>query len=372
MGNKTVKSPVLRRLAILVAALGMLAMSSGIALMSTASAAVGTNQEEYWETLPNEVCTKTDTGADAGAYTVPAAPEGFVWSKLIIKKGAGNIGDENQVFNNPVAGDSYTWLGFDPKQNGGWSHTILCAVPVVVEEPDLATAAITVTQPDCDNENTADLEFSGTNVVLPFEVDGTVGPGETVTVTATAVEGAEFSGGSDTKVFDDVVFGDAEEGCDVVVLPPDVATAEIVVTQPTCDNENTPAIDFSGTNVVLPFGVVGAIAPGETATVTATALEGAEFDGGDTSKVFDDVIFDEAETGCDEVVNPPGEEPPGEETQVEPPSVTPAVVTPTVVASGILPAGADLRGEQGLALLVAGMILMGLAAGLGRPGAVRS
>jgi len=284
MGNKTAKRPALRRLATFVAALGMLTMSSGVALMSTASAADGPNQEGYWQTLPGEICTKTDTGAESGGYTVPAVPEGYTWSKLIIKKGSGNIGVENQVFNNPVVGGIYTWIGFNPQQSGGWSHTILCRVPVVVEEPDVATASISVAQPDCDNENGPGIGFEGTNVVLPFDVDGTIAPGETVTVTATAVDGAEFAGGG-------------------------------------------------------------------------------------TTKVFDDVVFEAAEEGCDEVVNPPGEEP-GEET----PEVEPPAVTPTVVASGVLPTGADVRGEQGLALLVAGMILMVVAGGLGlvRPVATRS
>lgn len=289
MGNKTAKRPALRRLATFVAALGMLTMSSGVALMSTASAADGPNQEGYWETLPGEICTKTDTGAESGGYTVPAVADGYVWSKLIIKKGSGNIGIENQVFNNPVVGQVYTWIGFQPQQSGGWSHTILCRVPVVVEEPDVATASISVVQPDCDNENAPDIEFAGTNVVLPFDVDGTVAAGETVTVTATAVEGAEFAGGA-------------------------------------------------------------------------------------TTKVFEDVVFEAAEEGCDEVVTPPGEEPPGEEPGEETPEVEPPAVTPTVVASGVMPTGADLRGEQGLALLVAGMILMVLAGGLGlvRPAATRS
>ena len=110
----------------------MLVMSSGAALMLTAPAAnavVGPNQPEYWETLPGETCVKTDVGAEDGGVVVPSEPDGRDWSKLIIKKGSGNIGVENQVFNNPAVGQTFTWVGFDPKQSGGWSHYILCSVP---------------------------------------------------------------------------------------------------------------------------------------------------------------------------------------------------------------------------------------------------
>lgn len=130
---------VARRIAGLVGAAGTLALSSGVALMVSAGPAAadaGPNDAPYWQKLPGELCEKTDSGSEEGGYTVPAEPEGRDWSKLILKKGSGNIGEENQVFNNPVAGATYTWQGFDDKQDGGWSHSILCSVPEpVIEVP---------------------------------------------------------------------------------------------------------------------------------------------------------------------------------------------------------------------------------------------
>jgi len=342
MGNRTFTRPALRRLAIFVAALGMVTVSSGLALMTTATATVGPNQESYWETEPGETCTKTDVGAESGGYTVPAAPEGYEWSKLIIKKGSGNIGVENQVFEDPVAGETYTWVGFESEQSGGWSHTILCMVPFV------ATAEISVTQPDCDNQNTPAIEFLGTNVVLPFDVDGTIAPGETVTVTATAVEGALFDGGETTMVFDDVVFGEAEADCDIVNPPEEVTPVAPGFVDPDCATEaQVTTTDVDG---VL-YEVSGDVVPGGTVEVTASAIEPAVFAEG--AETFWTHTFAEV-TGCGEVL---------------PPSETPTV-TPTVVSAGLLPGGPDAAGDRGLVLLVTGMLLMLVAGGLGmvRPG----
>lgn len=130
---------IARRATGLIGAAGTLVLSSGVALMVSAGPAAadaGPNDAPYWQQLPGELCEKTDSGAEEGGYTVPAEPEGRDWSKLILKKGSGNIGEENQVFNNPVAGQTYTWQGFDDKQDGGWSHSILCSVPEPpAEEP---------------------------------------------------------------------------------------------------------------------------------------------------------------------------------------------------------------------------------------------
>ena len=100
-----------------------------MALTPVASYANDTNNPDHWETQPGEICVKTDGGRDSGGYTVPAELDGRNYSKLILKKGDGNIGVENQVFADPVAGQTYTWQGFDPKQTGGWSHVILCSIP---------------------------------------------------------------------------------------------------------------------------------------------------------------------------------------------------------------------------------------------------
>jgi len=289
MGNNNARGRFsARRAATFLAALGALVMSSGVAVMVTATPAnaTDTNQASAWETLPGEQCVKTDSGAESGGYTVPAEPDGRNWSKLIIKKGSGNIGVENQVFNNPVAGQTYTWQGFDDKQDGGWSHTILCSVPEPEEQPLVATASATPNTPTCAN-NVPSYTKSGTNIEGTWQESAAPAFGTTITVTATAVAGAEFAGGSTTKAID-VTFPAAATGCG------------------------------STTNQVSP-----------------------------------------PQTESNVIVNPP------HKTHTKTKAKAQAV-TPTVVEAGLGSATVDnMRGEQGLALMVAGMMMLVGAGGLG-------
>jgi hypothetical protein len=286
MGNKNARGRLsARRAATFLAALGALVMSSGVALMVTATPAhaTDTNQASDWVTLPGEQCEKTDVSAESGGYTVPAEPEGRDWSKLIIKKGSGNIGVENQVFNNPVAGQTYTWQGFDDKQDGGWSHTILCSVPEPEEQPLVATASATPNTPTCQN-NVPSYTKSGTNIENTWQESAAPAFGTTITVTATAVAGAEFAGGATTKAIE-VTFPAAATGCSVVETPSQVESTVVV-------------------------------------------------------------------------------SPPKQKTHTK--TKTKAAVTPTVVEAGLGGATVDnMRGEQGLALMVAGMLMLVGAGGLG-------
>lgn len=278
---RTKKNVAARRVATLVAALGMLAMSSGAVLMVTATSAnadpisqPNSNHEDHWEVAEGEVCAKTDSGSETGGVLVPAPPADTVWSKLVIKKGSGNIGVENQVFNNPVPGQTYTWVGFEEAQSGGWSHYILCYVPI--PEPELIEVDVEFTEPTCENENEASYTVTGDT--------------DNVTV-----------------------------------------------------DSNTPA------------------EPGANVTVTVTAKDGFVF-AGDETTYEESHLFAEAETPCDEVVEPPVVEPP----VVDPPDSTVATpTTPSVVSAGLATDVRDVRGEQGLVLLVAGMIMVVLAGGLG-------
>jgi hypothetical protein len=291
MGNNKAQGRVsARRVATFLAALGALVMSSGITLMvaaTPANADAGTNDASYWETLPGEQCVKTDVGAESGGYTVPAEPDGRDWSKLIIKKGSGNIGEENQVFNNPVAGQTYTWQGSDDKQDGGWSHTILCSVP----EPEDQTP------PTCaEGTDKAGQEIPEGQTAEEFcNVDENPPP---VCDEGTDKAGQEIPEGQT-----------AEEFCNVVVSPPAV-----------CDQ--------------------------------GTDKAGQEIPEGQTAEEF-----------CDDSVD--------STVVVSPPHKTPteshaAAVTPTVVEAGLASTTTnDLRGEQGLALMVAGMVMLVGAGGLG-------
>jgi hypothetical protein len=155
------------------------------------------------------------------------------------------------------------------------------------------------------------------------------------------------------------VYADEEGNCpgDIVEVP-DVATASVSFTDPTCDNGNVASFSTSGENVTFDDP---AATPGAHITVTATAVDGAEFDGGDTTMTFEHDFT--AAADCTRVtppqVSPPSVKPPKKHTQTE------STVTPTVVHAGLAGvSGEDMRSEQGLALMVAGMVMLVAAGGL--------
>lgn len=152
---------------------------------------------------------------------------------------------------------------------------------------------------------------------------------------------------------------------------PVLASATAAPNTPTCE-DNVASYTKSGTNIEDAWQESAAPAFGTTITVTATAVAGAEFEGGATTKSIE-ITFPPAATGCDEEVPPVVEPPVVEPPVVEPPVVDPPstsshttkTITPTVVEAGIGEMATDLRGEQGLALMVAGLVLVLLAGGLG-------
>ena len=153
---------------------------------------------------------------------------------------------------------------------------------------------------------------------------------------------------------------DGEQAKDVPVsdcpqaAEPDVATADVSFTDPTCDNGNVASYSTSGENVTFDSPTAAA---GASITVTATANDGAEFDGGGTTATFDHTF--PAAADCTSV-SPPVVNPPKHHTQ------THSTVTPTVVHAGLAGVSTqDMRSEQGLALMFAGMLMLVAAGGLG-------
>jgi hypothetical protein len=372
------KTSARRRAAAVLAACGMLVMSSGVALMVTASPAgadpisqPNPNHEDHWETLPGEVCEKTDVGAESGNVVLPAEPADRDYSKLIIKKGSGNIGVENQVFNNPVAGQpGYEWVGFQPQQSGGWSHYIVCTVPEPDDEPTLIAVDIVFTDPSCANENVASYEVTGDTANVTVESNTPAAPGASVTVTATANDGYIFAG-DETEYSESHEFDEAESPCDIVLPPEEVVPAAPTFGDPDCETApsyalpdpapvtTSPLPDIKRSAALIEtkdvdgvqYVVEGDLVPGGTITVTATALEGYVIAEG--AQTVWEHTFAEVED-C--------EVPPAPPVDTETPGTT--VATPTVVSAGLTDA-ADLRGAQGMALLVTGMIMMVFAGGLG-------
>ncbi|MCU1440162.1 MAG: hypothetical protein JWP85_1159 [Rhodoglobus sp.] len=107
-----------------------LSLALGGAVASSA-APTNTNNPDYWETLPGEVCVDVGYETEDSAsnpYVLPEAPGGRVYSKVIVKVGSsghGGVIDENEVFlTGLVAGAEFV----HPDKNS-ISHVIVCTVP---------------------------------------------------------------------------------------------------------------------------------------------------------------------------------------------------------------------------------------------------
>jgi hypothetical protein len=153
------------------------------------------------------------------------------------------------------------------------------------------------------------------------------------------------------------VYADEEGNCPGDIVAPIVATASVTFTDPSCDNGNVASYSTSGENVE--FDHPAAVA-GQPITVTATATGDAEFEGGGTTATFDHTFTaaEDCSTVTPPVVSPPVVSPPKQHHT--------STVTPTVVHAGLAGVSSeDMRGEQGLALMFAGMLMLVAAGGLG-------
>lgn len=153
-----------------------------------------------------------------------------------------------------------------------------------------------------------------------------------------------------------------------------VIAVDIEFVDPACANNNTASYSVTGDDTDVTVAASAAPAPGATITVTATAKDGFVFEG-DQSTYSESHPFTAAQD-CSTVNPPTVVSPPQVESQVvvSPPKAKAhtktkthaASVTPTVVEAGLVGTSAqDLRGEQGLALMVAGMVMLVAAGGLG-------
>jgi hypothetical protein len=208
-----------------------------------------------------------------------------------------------------------------------------------------AMADVTWTEPSCENENTVDYTKVEDQYVESWETSGTWEPGGSVTVTATAVDGHLFAGdpASPTKVFEHT-FDGPEVGCTVVDAP--VLPEPPTFVEPTCTTD--PAVqlpDITG----IEYVTTGDLVAGGSVEVTATAKEGYVIPEGETTMWQHTFIVP---TGCT-IVSPPEE-----------PTTAPETVTPTVVHAGLADTGSSSTQQQGLALMLAGLLLLAGAGGL--------
>jgi hypothetical protein len=149
------------------------------------------------------------------------------------------------------------------------------------EEPDLATASLAFIPATCDAAEQVDLGNSSiSNATWGALTDPPTA--EDYDVTATANSGAEFAGGSTTKLFTGMLDPQLTgEGCE----GPLVATASLAFTPASCSAaEQVDLANSSITNAT--WGSVTDPPTAEDFEVTATADSGAEFAGNSPTKFF--------------------------------------------------------------------------------------
>ena len=385
MGNKKLTRPRMRRVATVIAAFGALTMSSGVALLATATPAdavankVGICHATNSDSNPYVFITVDDDSVKLKGHLAHRETPNKTWKSAGTFEGAahsagalkpdliGSFTDDQGVFH----------------QYDGNITAASCDDDVVTPR---ASADVDVTQPDCDNDNTPSLDPEAQNAT--FVVSGSSAPGGHWVVTFTADQGFTFDGDAQSVLVIEGDFDAAEADCVIVNPPTEVTPVAPQFTEPTCDSD--PAVVLPTSTEVskkaagpvletadvdgVHYVVTGELVPGGTVDVDATAIDPNVLAEGATTHW--EHTF--AELGdCSEVsvpTGPPSVEPP----VVESPTVeSPAVATPTVVHAGLTGEAVtkDLRSEQGMALLAFGMVLMTLAAGLGlRPvrGASRS
>lgn len=437
-----------RRFAAFLAALGVLVMSSGLALMVTAAPA-SANHHNPPPVLKDWVCKYVGTpgvnerlkqGNDGLVWVSTNATEGAYFNdgqnrSFVLKKNAPHSPkpsasscpepdndyatagvewiepscENGNTAGYETSGEHVTWSVFSGSATPGswitlkakaegdyefddWPHEYRLFVHKFDKAEDCtaydASADVQFTDPECENENTASYTPTGNNVT--FEItDGEVAPGEWVEITATATDGHAFEDESKTKVFTHTF--DPEEICVIVIPPRELTPEEPTFVDPTCDVDPSlglpeqvlvdeipadvdsaraaagPVIETADVDGIH-YEASGSLVPGGTVEVVATLID-------PETTVFAPEVTTAwshtftVPTGCTSVA-PPVVDTPSVDTTTD--TKSPTVVTPTVVSAGLASdVVQDARAQQGLALVVAGMVLLMCAGGLGlvRPGA---
>jgi hypothetical protein len=302
---------------------------------------------------------------------------------------AGSLGNGTTVTVTATAHAGYSFAGGTTQD---FTHTFNSYDPKLCAPPTVVTPNVTWTEPDCTHAagftgaDTADIDYAVTA--------GTVGPGNTVTVTATAHAGFAFdAGGTTTKTFTHTFNAFDPASCrgggggpggggggtpppnnpppnnpPPVVAPPTVVTvSDPVFDDPSCSDPNGAAVRLPGMNTrTSPAGpitltsVVGGVtyvATGTlgalgTVTVTATAGPGTTLAPGSTTTWTHKF----AAVSCPSVADHPAQA--SVPTFVDS-GLDPQATTETVVATGRLRAwGISLTTVGGL--VVAGAFWLGV------------
>lgn len=131
------------------------------------------NQVEYW--CPTGGIKYEDP---ATPFVVPAPPEGFVWTLLVLKAGneETSVENENETFPNPVVGQSY-----ERSDDKDISHAILCYAVVTTTTTTPTTLATTTVPTTIATTTTQGDEEPTTTTTMP-------------TTTTTVCEGEDENG----------------------------------------------------------------------------------------------------------------------------------------------------------------------------------
>lgn len=348
MGNKQAQRRTsARRAATFLAALGALVMSSGVALMVAATPA----HAAVNECVPQEAYTQTSGWVDE------SPGEGWYQVDSQVKTPATAAHWTNLVWHNytsqqpesaPALDDS-NWHAL-PAKPAAEGHSVPPRVPNVpynISNGESGNGSWFLVTGDWVEATAAvyEYKFAFDHPAVTCDVEKQLlTPQEPTFVPATCTSGA-------------------------TITLPQQATEESyrMAVDPTISSSDVDGVHYVAT---------GSLAPGGTVNVDATLIDPktTDFVEGATTHWSYPVT---APSGCTEVSPPVVES----EVVVSPPKAkTPkahaAAVTPTVVEAGLLGTSAqDLRGEQGLALMVAGMVMLVGAGGLGlrvRSAAARS
>lgn len=430
-----------RRIAAFLATLGVLVMSSGIALMVTATPA-NANHHNPPPVLKDWVCKYV--GTPGVNERLKSGNDGLVWVSTNATEGAYFNDGQNRSFvlkkNAPhspkpsvsgcpqpdndhatagvewiepscengntagyeTSGEHVTWSVFSGSATPGswitlkakavgdyefddWPHEYRLFVHKFDKAEDCtaydASAEVQFVDPECENENTASYTPTGNNVTFQI-TDGEVAPGEWVEITATATEGHAFANESKTQVFTHTF--DPEEICDIVLPPRELTPEAPTFVDPTCDADPSLALPEQGVEISddlvdsaraaagpvietadvdgIHYEASGSLVPGGTVEVVATLID-------PETTVFAPEVTTAwshtfaVPTGCTSVA-PPIVDTPSVDTTTD--TTSPTVVTPTVVNAGLATdVVQDVRAQQGLALELAGMVLLVCAGGLG-------
>lgn len=200
------------RFATVMAAVGALLISSGIALMAaptTASAVPSKNVDHKIVTChgnsSSESASNPYVGISVDFHAAKAhRNHSFVWN-----------GDAwwHGVFH---ADGTVKRDIFDVPGDTTEAKLAYCNAPTEKAPP--ATASVTPVQPTCLNNNVASYVKEGTHVATWAE-SAAPAPGTTITVTATAEQGFTFDNGTGTKAME-VTFLAAQTNCTPAVSPP--------------------------------------------------------------------------------------------------------------------------------------------------------